>query len=76
MQPGRKRRLAAKRRNLAKQLQERFLSQVFGFRRICRHPQTQRIHAAFMQAVQKLKSFCIALLGSLNRLCFGKPVAL
>ena len=29
-----------------------------------------------MQAVQKLKRFCIALLGSFDRLCFGKLVAL
>src|SRR6202043_2755716 len=67
MQPRRKRRLGPKGTDLAKQLQERFLSQIFGLRRIpSHHPQTQSVYAAAVQFVEPFESRRIALLGSSN----------
>ena len=55
MQPGRKRRLAAEGADLAEELQERFLHQVFRVRRVTHHAQAQGVDAAAVEFVQKLK---------------------
>ena len=76
MQPGRKCRLAAKGCDLAIELQERLLGQVFGFGGIGRHPKTQRIDSPLMAVVQALEGLRVALLGLFDRLSFVEFVAL
>jgi hypothetical protein len=69
MQPSGEGRFTPKRGDLAKQLQERFLSQVFRFGRIAHHTQTQSVYAAVVQAIDALKRRRIALLGQADSIC-------
>ena len=73
MQPRGKRRLAAKRSDFSKELQESFLRQIFRLGRVRGHAQAERIHPPLMQVIEKLESFSITLLGAFNGLRFGKP---
>ena len=70
MQPGRKRRLATKRSNLSKQLQERFLGQILGLGRIRSHPQAQRINAPLVLVVKGLERRGVSLLCPFDPLGF------
>ena len=70
VQPGGKRRLAAEGRNLAIELQERFLCEVFRLGGVARHAQTERIHTALVKTVQGLETLGIALLGAIDRFLF------
>ena len=63
MQPGRKRRLAAKRCDLAIELQERFLRQILGLGRIRCHAQAERVHAPLVLVVERLERLRVPLLG-------------
>src|SRR5579863_3931813 len=72
MQPGRERRLATKGCDLAIELQERFLSQVFGLGGVCRHAQAERIHTPLVTVVKRLEGFRVALLGFLDRFGFAE----
>src|SRR4029077_1798883 len=76
MQPGRKCRLATEGRNLAVELQERFLREVFGLGRIGRHPQTERIDAQLVPVVEGLERFSVPLFGPFDRVGFAKFVDL
>ena len=73
MQPRREGRLTAKCSDLPKQLQERFLGEIFRLGRIRDHAQTERVHPAFVKAVQHLKRFGVTLFCALNRFGFGEP---
>ena len=76
MQPGRKCRLAAKRSNLTIELQERFLRQIFGFGRVRRHAQAERIHPPLMLIVESLERLSVPLLGFFDQLGFVRVAAL
>src|SRR5205085_12616508 len=60
MQPSRKSRLAAKTADLAIELDESFLRQVFRFGHVTRHTQTQRIDPSVMPLVEFLKGCHVA----------------
>src|SRR5437016_4493229 len=66
MKPGGKCRLAPKAANLAKELNEYFLGQVFRFGYIPGHAQAKRIYAAIVTLVKLFEGFHIAV-GSLLR---------
>ena len=55
VQPGRKRRLAAKGCDLAIELQERFLGQILSLGRIRGHAQAERVDAPLMLVVESLE---------------------
>src|ERR1700678_324103 len=70
MQPRRKSRLPAKRPNLAVELQECFLRQVFRLSRVRRHSQTKRIHTSLMLVIEHLERFRVPQFGPFNGLSF------
>ena len=70
MQPGRKCRLAAKRSNLAVELQKRFLRQIFGFSRVRRHAKAERIHPPLMLIVESLERLSVPVLSFLDKVGF------
>src|ERR1700752_4531335 len=76
MEPGRKCGLAPESRNLAIELQECFLREVFGLGGVSRHPQTERVNAPLVPIIKGLERFRVPLLGSCDRLGFAKFVAL
>ena len=73
MQPGGKCRFAPERGNLAEELQERLLRQIFGFRSIADHAQTERIDPPLVQRIERFKRSCVTSFGTFNRLCFAQP---
>ena len=52
VEPGRKRRVAAKATNLAEQLNKGFLREVFGLGNVVSHPQTDRIDATIVSPIK------------------------
>ena len=62
VQPGRKRRFTAKGVDLAKELQESFLSQVLRFLRVTNHAKTESVDAAAVHLVDGFKRCRITLL--------------
>ncbi len=61
MQPGGKGRLTTKASNFSKELDEDFLSEVFSFRDIAGHSQTERVNPPIMSLVKLLESAHVAL---------------
>jgi hypothetical protein len=61
MQPSGKARFSAKSVNLAEQLQECFLSQVFGFGWVSGHAQAQTIHTSAVRFIKVLEGIRVAL---------------
>ncbi len=64
--PGRKGRLAAECMNLAEELQEGLLRQIFGFNGVATHAQTESVHAAAVQLINGFEGAGVALLGQAN----------
>ena len=62
MEPGREAGLSAEGVDLAEQLQEGILGQVFGFGGIAHHAQTERIYAAAVQFIEAFERGCVTLL--------------
>lgn len=60
VQPGRKGGFTAKTANLAEELNEDFLRQVFGLCRVRQHAQTQAVNAAIVTLVKRLKGFDVS----------------
>jgi len=60
VKPGRKGGFTAKTANLAEELNEDFLRQVFGLRRVRQHAQTQAVNAAIVTLVKRLKGFDVS----------------
>ena len=71
VQPCGEGRIAAKRVEGAKHLNESLLHQIFCFSHISRHPQTDRIHTLIMQLVECGKGLLVAALCALNESVFG-----
>ena len=64
--PGRKGRFAAECMNLAEQLQEGLLGQIFGFNGVATHAQTESVDAAAVQLINGFEGVGVALLGQAN----------
>src|SRR5581483_1401998 len=60
MEPGGEGRLAAEASDLAKEQNEDFLSQVFSFSDVPRHPQAERIHAPVVAPVKLFEGLHVA----------------
>ena len=79
VQPGGKGRLTTKASNFSKELNEDFLSEIFGLRDIAGHSQAERVNPAIMPLVKLLEGSHVALgrllrqsvIGFLRRLGFG-----
>jgi len=71
VQPGAKSRLAAERRNLTEEVQERFLREVLGLGRVVGHPQTERIDPPLVGVKERLERLLVALLGTRDRQGFA-----
>ena len=61
VQPGGKGRLTTKASNFSKELNEDFLSEVFGLRDVAGHSQTERVNPAIMPLVKLLEGGHVAL---------------
>lgn len=72
MQPRRESRFSAKGRDLAKELEERFLGKVFGLCGVGRHAQTQRVHAPPVLVIERLERLGVPPLSPLDSLSFAK----
>jgi hypothetical protein len=66
MQPSGKCGLSAKACDLAKELEEGFLSEVFRNLNIVNHAERERVDPSFVKPVKKLEALTVALLGTFN----------
>jgi len=71
LEPSGKGGVAAERLDIAKHLEEGFLSQVFGVGHILGHLQACRVNPLLMQLEERGESFLIAPLRALNEAAFG-----
>jgi len=74
VQPGREAGFSAKCLDLAVRLEESLLSQIFGFRRVSHHPETEGIDTSAVGLIESFERRGIALLSQLNDLGQGQTV--
>ena len=72
MQPGGESRVAAKGSDLAMELKEGLLGEIFGFGNVADHAQTQGINASLVEGVKMGKGVVVAGLGAGKHFCIGR----